>query len=851
MKTISRIITILMAAAFFMTGLPAVEAFAAEETGSIISGQSEQDALGQPEQSAPGQEQLVIPEEQGQTGLEQPAQNDLDGEAANGIAEQPVQIPAEEAPAMEPETEEIDPAAPAEELMPAEESTEETGHPALLEEASPEENAAEQAPKKGMLNLQKLSASNDKETLKKAGDKDEDEIKPGKTALSITNNTKMFKVVDAYIETKKDGSMELVIALSGTGYQNLFVGTYEEAVKVGYDPSKWIKYFTDTNGNYAFRIPIDRKTDFLPIIVISQTYLEKYLDKKNSLSRAFYARQIELNQKKKTLISGDYERTVELKVKNNTKNLTVDLAELSYFGGPNNNSFAADLIAKLKDIKYDSAFIGTKEDAAEAEKTIAIGKNQVLTLPIKWLAKFGDPDSLVSLAGKTFTLSLYSSETKTWTEFSFTVNEKTKTLTIDVKDKKDTSSTDLIVIPGQKSSKEKQKKQKQQEQKNQKAQDSLGGGTAAVDNSTALKDGVYTPDKFSYSGGSGKIAITCSQVEVKDGKAYATIEFRNLKSGSSEFSYVKANGQQYNCSQVGGVSVATIPVELNANTSLLAMTTKMSAAHEIAYTIFVYIKGADEKGADDLTKNKEFDKEAPQIAGLEATGEETVEEAQNFKVFNYSDGIRLLEINMRSDSDKEKKESTEEKKETEEDAAEETIIDEETGEEIIVKTDKSAAQAKLYKGNIIKYLLVPEGVEIPAGLDKETIVVPLPVKKVYAGSEQIRKLIEQLGAGKQIACMEKEDGNIQGAGSFENLKLRTLVKEKCDAVIVPGEALETEKGRETFEAQAEDLANLDIMLIADRSSSEKTKKAKAEWIKVYGILLGCEQAANEAYQAIN
>ena len=848
MKRIYRIITILMAAAFFMTGIPAVQTFAAEENGTpVVTKEASAEEQGVPEQEAQGEpeeapaETSVQPE--AETPQEEPQKTPDVVAAEAQLPNAQEELQAEEAKAAEEQAvQKAENPAPEETAGTARQS-------ALFAEAVLNEDGK---------NTGRILRTIDAETPGKKGNeenKDGEEIKPGKTALTVTNETNMFKVVDAYIETQKDGSMELVIALSGESYSNLFLGTFEEAVKVGYNTSKWIPFFTDANGRKAFRILIDRNSSYLPVISISDTYLKKYLKKVNPLSRAFYARQLVLDQKKKTLVAGDLEKTEKLTVKNNAKNLDVESAKISLIGGPNNNAFAANLIAKLKNGEYDSAFIGTKTDAAEAEKTIPIGKDQILTLPLQWLAKFGDPDSLVSLMGKTFTVSFHSSKNQTWFELDFTVNEKTKILTIDIKNKKEKSSTDDIVIPGQKSSKEKQKKQKQkqkqQEAKKQQAQDTIGGGTAAVNNSTGLKDGIYKPDKFSFSGGTGKIAITCSQVEVREGKAYATIEFRNTKSGTSEFSYVKANGQQYSCSQVGGVSVVTIPVELNANTPILGMTTKMSAAHEIAYTIFVYINGADEKAADDLTKNKDFDKEAPKIAGLEVTGEEVVEAAQNFKVFNYSDGIRLLEIDMRTDSGKAEKKDAEEKKADDEDEAETTIIDEETGEEIVITADKGAAQAKLYKGNIIKYLLVPEGVEIPAGLDKETIVVPLPVKKVYAGSDAIRKLMKQLGVENQIACMEKEDGTIKSAGSFEDLKLRTLVKEKCDAVIVPGNLLKTEKGRETFETQAEDLANLDIALIADRSSFEKSKKAKAEWIKVYGMLFGCEQAANEAFQAVN
>ena len=108
-----------------------------------------------------------------------------------------------------------------------------------------------------------------------------------------------------------------------------------------------------------------------------------------------------------------------------------------------------------------------------------------------------------------------------------------------------------------------------------------------VNSSTSLKDGTYTPDKFSWSGGSGRTSISCSKVTVKNGKAYATISF-----SSDSYAYVKASGSKYYGSVVGGRSTFEIPVNLNTNNRIVGMTTAMSADHEIEYTIYVYIAGA-------------------------------------------------------------------------------------------------------------------------------------------------------------------------------------------------------------------------------------------------------------------
>ena len=54
--------------------------------------------------------------------------------------------------------------------------------------------------------------------------------------------------------------------------------------------------------------------------------------------------------------------------------------------------------------------------------------------------------------------------------------------------------------------------------------------------------------------------------------------------------------KKYLPTHTGGKSIFVIPVELNKNNSIIGMTTKMSTAHEITYSILVYLSAADEAG---------------------------------------------------------------------------------------------------------------------------------------------------------------------------------------------------------------------------------------------------------------
>ena len=110
----------------------------------------------------------------------------------------------------------------------------------------------------------------------------------------------------------------------------------------------------------------------------------------------------------------------------------------------------------------------------------------------------------------------------------------------------------------------------------------IAAATDPVDNSTALPDGTYTPENFTATGGTGKVTITCPQVIVENGKAFADVTF-----SSKKYVYVKANNQLFNGTvNTSGVTYR-IPVDLNEDVKILALTTGMSMAHEIAYTLHV------------------------------------------------------------------------------------------------------------------------------------------------------------------------------------------------------------------------------------------------------------------------
>ena len=375
--------------------------------------------------------------------------------------------------------------------------------------------------------------------------------------------------------------------------------------------------------------------------------------------------------------------------------------------------------------------------------------------------------------------------------------------------------------------------------KESKYEADLNGGTARVNSATTLADGVYTPDKFSWSGGTGKVSISCTKITVTGGQAYATIVF-----SSGSYGYVKANGNTYYPTATGSTSTFVIPVELNKNNTIIGMTTKMSTAHEISYSIFIYLSAAAK--ADGTTISGEtnlsadtLDEKAPEIMGLSYQSETKVEHAEYFKIYHYDQGITLLEIDQRKDED------------TKETKTKDTKEDTDSG-----LTPAQEEQLALYKAKIVRYLIVPEDAEIPAGLDKEMIVIQKPKKSAYVGSEEVLEILDKLNATDQITSVgvKLKNCKVEGiakamkakkiiyAGTYKKPENKKLMKSKCDLAILSNKILPDEKNekkmsvedqQKRYEELAEKFVLLDVPMIVDRSADEEKDDAKAEWSKVY------------------
>ena len=237
----------------------------------------------------------------------------------------------------------------------------------------------------------------------------------------------------------------------------------------------------------------------------------------------------------------------------------------------------------------------------------------------------------------------------------------------------------------------------------------------------------------------------------------------------------------------------------------------------------------------------------------------------------------MLSIDISTDTELKEEYTENAKKAMEASTAEEEVEYDEEGK-VITKSKTEYVEA-LYKNNIVNYLLVPEDYEVPAGLDKEYIIVTVPADKSFMASPEAIAMMEELGCLDAISLLgldEKEiksdelkkaikDEKVKLAGNLEKPDFAKVVKGKPDQAVLPGDLLPEEIDKNAKDKEKEKLAEeakekkealeklesrfstLEVPVIIDRSAQEEDELAQAEWIKVYGALFGCEETADKIF----
>ena len=737
----------------------------------------------------------------------------------------------------------------------------------------------------------------------------ENTLADGTYTVETETNNQMFKVISTKL-TVKNGKMEALIMLSGTGYDHLYLG-YAKDVEANRD--QWIKWkdeipYTTADGQEktgrTYVIPVSALDQAIPVTVYSKSrkqWFERTITLKSEGIKKVEAEEVNPGPSAAPTetptspttpapstapsqparpagvpADGVYTTTAE------TGTTMFRVVEIILT--VKNGKMSAEIT--LSGTGYDYLYMGTAAEAAGNESQWIGCKDEQKSYIENGEEKTGRSYIIpISTLDTPLAMASHSVKRDRWYDRSITVSSNNlKKISSGEAGNGEGGSLNPTPTVVETATKDSVKDTTPAEES--KSESDTSGSTSQVNSKTKLKDGVYTPDKFTWSGGTGKVNITCDKVTIKNGQALATIAF-----SSSAYQYVKANGKKYFPTHTGGKSIFVIPVELNKNNKIIGMTTKMSTAHEIEYSIMVYLAAADGDGSGaaagdgngtNFGSKDKLDEKAPDIIGLKYKSETKLDYADYFKIYHYDDDITLLEIDLSKDTDKDPEKlekdaqdkdtaDTDNKKDTKKTSksgkkkvAKITIKrnDEErktTDTQRVAYNDEGEAvvqtqeeiTADLYKAKVVKYLIVPEDsdTELPVGIEKEMIVVKLPIKHAYVDFEESVNTLETLKLLKKVKAVgfDKDETDIDAvnkgleedkmvyAGAADDLKFRELVKNKIDFAIVSSEVLPgsktaedaKEKGSDTDSKKNSDSKNqkkADVKDVDDKSTVTDSKK---------------------------
>ena len=152
-----------------------------------------------------------------------------------------------------------------------------------------------------------------------------------------------------------------------------------------------------------------------------------------------------------------------------------------------------------------------------------------------------------------------------------------------------------------------------------------------------------------------------------------------------------------------------------------------------------------------------------------------------------------------------------------------------------------------------RYLVVPEGHTVPQGLDEDIKVLKQPLNRIYLVSTSVMDLFRAIEGLDfvRLSGLKAEDwyieearqameaGKMLYAGKYSAPDFELILSEQC------GLAIENTMIYHNPEVK-EQLEQLGIPVLVERSSYESHPLGRMEWIKLYGVLTGKEAKA-QAY----
>ena len=154
-----------------------------------------------------------------------------------------------------------------------------------------------------------------------------------------------------------------------------------------------------------------------------------------------------------------------------------------------------------------------------------------------------------------------------------------------------------------------------------------------------------------------------------------------------------------------------------------------------------------------------------------------------------------------------------------------------------------------------KFLVVPEGEPVPEDLPEDITPLLQPLTNMYLAATSAMDFFCHLDAVDQITLsgtdrsgwyLEEpkkalEEGTMEYAGKYSAPDYERIVDKSCSLAIESTMIYHCPQVKEQLE-------NLGVPVLVERSSYEADPVGRMEWIKLYGVLTGKEQLAEELFE---
>lgn len=153
------------------------------------------------------------------------------------------------------------------------------------------------------------------------------------------------------------------------------------------------------------------------------------------------------------------------------------------------------------------------------------------------------------------------------------------------------------------------------------------------------------------------------------------------------------------------------------------------------------------------------------------------------------------------------------------------------------------------------YLVVPEGGRVPEGLPKDVTVIQKPLKNIYLAASSAMDLFRSLDGMGQITLSGTDssgwyieeareallEGRMVYAGKYSAPDYELILSKACDLAIESTMIYHAPEVKEQLE-------QLGIPVLVERSSYESHPLGRMEWLKLYGVLLNKEEMAEALFE---